>query len=59
MKERSPYQVTTRAKSAPVGVDWLMIRAAKEAARQQKDSRKQGGTDSCVDNREKHHGHTP
>ena len=35
-REMSIYQAANRAKSAPVGVDWLLIRAAKEPARQQR-----------------------
>jgi hypothetical protein len=51
MKERSAYQIITEAKSAPVGVDWLMIRSARGTIRRQKDSQKQVRGDSGVDNR--------
>jgi len=33
-KEMFAYQETNRAKSAPVGVDWMLIRAAREPALQ-------------------------
>ncbi|MFC1715977.1 hypothetical protein ACFL6S_20070 [Candidatus Poribacteria bacterium] len=32
----STYQEINRAKSVPVGVDWLLIRAVKESTRQQR-----------------------
>ena len=51
MRKRSAYHVTTGAKSAPVGIDWLMIRSAREAIRRQKDSQKQVRVDSDVGNR--------
>jgi|GEM_PF-2361159 len=59
MKERSAYQVTTIVKSASVGVDWLMIRAAKEAVRKQRDSQKQVQVNSDVHNQKKQDAHTP
>ena len=41
MKERSTYLGIIKAESTPVGVDWQMIRVAKEIARWKKDSQKQ------------------
>jgi len=41
MKEEAKRRVITTAMSSHVGVDWLMIIAAKEAGRQQWDSRGQ------------------
>jgi len=59
MGERSVYQVTNGPKSAPVGIDWLMIRAAKQSARQRKDSQKQARVDSSgEDNQKKQEPHT-
>lgn len=36
MKRRTAYQVITQVKSAPIGVNWFMIRAAKKSIQQQK-----------------------
>ena len=36
MERRAEYQVITEVKSAPVGVNWSMIRAAKKSIHQQK-----------------------
>ncbi len=41
MEERSGYQVITKTSSAPAGIDWLMIIAAKEAVRREKDLQEQ------------------
>ncbi len=35
MKKRATYQVITEVKSAPVGVDWLMVMAARQLTRRQ------------------------
>ena len=34
VKKRAAYQVIAEVKSSPVGVDWLMIMAAKQAIQQ-------------------------
>ena len=49
MKEKSVYQVVTGAKSAPVGIDWRMIRIAREVVQKQEDSQKRSQEDSHED----------
>ena len=53
MKEGFVYQVITEPKSASIGVDWLMIRAAREAAQPQKDFRERVPADFYMERLEK------
>ncbi len=41
MRKRAVYQVVTEVKASPVGVDWLMIMAEKQAPRRQLSPRRQ------------------
>ena len=40
MKKRVAYQVITDVKSCPVGIDWLMVMAAKQMPRHQLNPRR-------------------
>ena len=44
MKDKLAYQVNGKPKSAPDGVDWILIRASKKAAREEESSHKQDQT---------------
>ena len=58
-KEMFTYQETNRGKSAPVGVDWMLIRTAKEPARQQRSFQRQARVDSGIDNGKRSATHNP
>jgi len=53
MKRRAVYQVITEVKSAPTGVDWLMIMAAKKSIQQQKCFQRPIGKVPVSENSEK------
>jgi len=40
MKEKPDYQVNGKPKSAPDGVDWLLIRTARKAAQEKAEPHK-------------------
>ena len=58
-KEIFTYQDTNRARSAPVGVDWLLVLTAREPAGQQGTLQRQARGDSGIDNGKRSATHNP
>jgi len=59
MRERAFYQVIAEVKSAPAGVDWMLIRAARGDARPQKHHQKKAKADPGLERLEKQPAYAP